>query len=286
MRVSLNSPHRPFRRGRVRLGAAVVLATLLATLSPRIATAAGVWTVCLDQADWEPYILFRDGQAAGTHVALMRSAAADVGVTLEFRAAPWVRCLLQAELGEVDAIASLVFNGARGELFEFPPEASRSPSPYAIDEIDDVVVTLRDGGYEFDGDLASLPAPVRVPRGWAIGPFLSQQGVTVDDGAPTDRANLLKLLRDRRGTVVATRQSAERELASKTFATLSISQRPIRTLSYFVAFSRRSENAVPVRQAFWQALARRRGVSTMAPDPADVGEGGEDGVDSSERAGP
>lgn len=256
----------------MHLGAALLLAVVL----PRAATAAGVWTVCLDQADWEPYIHFRDGEATGTHVALMQAAAGDIGVTLEFRAAPWVRCLLQAELGEVDAIASLVFNAQRGELFEFPPAAARSPSPYAIDEIDDVVVTLGDSGYQFNGDLAALPAPVRVPRGWAIGPFLRQQGVAVDDGAPTDRANLLKLLRDRRGSVVATRQSAERELASGTFAALQISQRPIRTLSYFVAFSRRSENAASLRQAFWQALARRRGVTTAAPVPAEGGEGGED----------
>lgn len=270
MRVSFGPSHRPSRRDLLRLGAAVLLAVLM----PRAASAASVWTVCLDQADWEPYIHFREGEATGTHVALMQAAASDIGVALEFRVAPWVRCLLQAELGEVDAIASLVFNAQRGQLFEFPPEASRSPSPFALDEIDDVVVSLRDSGYQFNGDLASLPAPVRVPRGWAIGPFLVQQGVAVDDGAPTDRANLLKLLRDRRGSVVATRQSAERELASGTFAALQISQRPIRTLSYFVAFSRRSENAAPLRQAFWQALARRRGVA--APDPADVGEADEE----------
>lgn len=275
MRVSLNAPLRPSRRGLLRFGAALLLAVVL----PRTAAAAPVWTVCLDQADWEPYIHFRDGQAVGTHVALMRAAAEDVGVALEFRAAPWVRCLLQAELGEVDAIASLVFSAQRDALFEFPPAATQSPSPYAVDEIDDVVITLRDAGYEFHGDLASLPAPVRVPRGWAIGPFLIQQGVAVDDGAPTDRANLLKLLRDRRGTVVATRQSVERELASERFAALQISPRPIRTLSYFVAFSRRSENAVPLRQAFWQALARRRGVAATTPDPVGMGRDIEDAGD-------
>lgn len=258
-------------RPRHRRAGCQAILFLLTGLLGGPATAGVVWSVCVDQVDWHPYIHFNQGQPQGSHIALMQAAAADIGVGLDFRAMPWVRCQLQAELGEVDAIATLVYSEQRAQVLEFPPEATRTPSPFAIDQIDDVVITLTESGYRFEGDLASLPTPVRVPRGWAIAPYLRENGVAVDDGAPNDHANMFKLVRDRRGSVVASRQNAERELAGNpAFAALQISAQPVRSLAYFVAFSRKSSHGNALRQTFWQALARRRGLLHPDAEPAST----------------
>ena len=243
-----------------------VCAGVLGLVSTLASAEPATWSVCLDQADWPPHIRFVDGQPQGRHIALMRDAAASIGVHLDFRAMPWVRCQLQAELGDVDAIAPLVHSAARGEAFRFPPGAGEGPNRFAIDELDDVVITLAADGFSYRGQLAELPRPVRVPRGWEIGRYLRGLGLDIDDGAPSDRANMLKLLRDGRGSVVATRDSAAQEIANTPMlSALSISTEPVRRLSYFLAFSRRTAIATTRQQAFWDAVARLR---TQVAEPA------------------
>lgn len=247
-----------------------VLASV-ALLLPGFAPAAperATWSVCLDQTDWPPHIEFVDGKARGHHITLMRDAATEIGVALDFRAMPWVRCQLQAELGEVDAIATLVHSAQRTDVFEFPPGAGEGPNRFAVDEIDDAVVTLAAARFEYRGNLDALPRPVRVPRGWEIGRYLREQGLSVDDGAPSDRANLIKLLRDRKGSVIATRESAEREIgASPALEVLHISREPVRRLSYYLAFSKRTRIPGAQRQAMWNAIARQR---QLAGDTRDA----------------
>lgn len=266
---TLRSFPRPRRRLRALLAGAALLLPGLAPAAPARTT----WSVCLDQTDWPPQIEFVDGKAQGRHITLMRDAAEEIGVSLDFRAMPWVRCLLQAELGEVDAIASLVHSAPRAAVFEFPPGAGEGPNPFAVDEIDDVVITLAEARFEYRGHLDALPRPVRVPRGWEIGRHLREQGLDIDDGAPSDRANLIKLLRDRRGSVIATRESAEREIAaSPTLSVLHISREPVRRLSYYLAFSRRTAVPAEQRQALWEAIARSRQPAGESLGPASDGE--------------
>ena len=222
--------------------------------------------ICVDQADWRPYMYVENGEVRGLHADLLRSALESVDLQADFRPMPWVRCQLQAELGDVDAIAPLVHSAARGEAFRFPPGAGEGPNRFAIDEIDDVVITLAADGFSYRGQLAELPRPVRVPRGWEIGRYLRGLGLDIDDGAPSDRANMLKLLRDGRGSVVATRDSAAQEIANTPMlSALSISTEPVRRLSYFLAFSRRTAIATTRQQAFWDAVARLR---TQVAEPA------------------
>lgn len=253
-------PHRtlppPARRPRISpwLGALALLLALPAS-------AAKPLRICVDQAPWPPFIEVDAQGARGSHVEIIRRAVQASGGEAQFLPMPWLRCLLEAREGTVDAVATLIHSDERARFLQFPADAAQehATSRWSVGDIDDVVVTLAASGYEFDGDLSRLPTPVRVPRGWGIGPFLRKAGVTVDDGAPSDEANIVKLLRDGRGSVVALAESMQRVLAQSSAAgRLKVSPRPLRSKSFFLAFSRAAGVAEARRLAIWESIARER----------------------------
>jgi hypothetical protein len=58
-------------------------------------------------------------------------------------------------------------------------------------------------GFEFAGDYSKIPQPIYVPTGFSITKDLRKLGLKVDDNASKDILNIKKLLRIKRGSVVA-----------------------------------------------------------------------------------
>jgi polar amino acid transport system substrate-binding protein len=247
-----------FRRRRGRSGALAWLAA--AALSLPGTVAAATLKVCVDQADWHPFVFQRDGAIAGIHVDLIERAATTLGHRVEFQASPWVRCLLDAEGGTVDAVATAVYSAERARYLRYPADAPYADrSQWAVAQIDDVIVTLTAAGYRYTGDPATLPQPVRAPRGWAVVDFLQRHGVEVDAGAATDADNLTKLLRDGNGSVVAISESVQVALRRPEFdGRFDVSPQPLRTQSYFLPVARASRLSDAAVQAIWDELARLR----------------------------
>jgi len=241
------------------LAAQVCLALLGAGLCSGRAEALTI-RACSDQSDWSPLIFVDGGTVRGMHVDLIHRALTGLGHDLVIQPMPWMRCLLEAERGTVDAVATAVFNRRRALYLRYPADATEtSLSRWAVAHVDDVLVTFVAGDYRFDGDLARLPQPVRAPRGWDIGDYLSAAGVAVDASAPNDDANLAKLLRDRTGSVAAVRDTVLRVLQRPPFAgQLLIHERALRSKSYFLPFSKRSRIDAATIQAIWNEIARLR----------------------------
>ena len=235
------------------------LSCLLLCLGTLRAEAAQPVRICVDQADWPPYMYFENGELKGTYVELIRAAVSAVALQAEFRPMPWIRCQLQAERGDVDAIATVMFTKVRDQQFFFPKRDDLPDPTRAVGESLDVVVTLSSSGFEYSGDPQQLPMPVRVPRSWEIAPFLREQGIEVDDGAPSEAAAITKLLREGSGSVVANQLSAEillREIDPQ--GRLHVSRQPIRPVPYFLAFSKRGRFTLQIRDRIWQAIAQLR----------------------------
>lgn len=242
---------------RWRAGASVCL--LLSLLSGLRAEAAQRVRICVDQADWPPYMYLQDGEVKGQHADLIRAAMSAVELQAEFRPMPWIRCQLQAERGDVDAIGPLMFTLTRDALFHFPKQGDQADPQRALGQSLDVVVTLRSSGFEYNGDPHQLPMPVRVPRSWEIAPYLREQGVEVDDGAPSERAALTKLLREGSGSVVANLLSAKILLEEvDPQGLLQISEVAVRPVPYFLAFSKRGRFTGQTQERIWQAIFEQR----------------------------
>ena len=225
--------------------------------------------ICVDQADWRPYMYVEQGEVRGLHADLLRLALESVDLQADFRPMPWVRCQLQAERGDVDAIGPLMYTEVRDQLFFYPMQNGLPDVERSLGENLDVVVTLTRAQFEYDGQPASLPSPVRVPRGWEIAPFLREQGVEVDDGAPSEQAVLTKLIREGSGSAVANRLSAELLVAQLGLESqLHISRLPVRPVPYFLAFSRRGRFTSETRERVWQAIAAQKTQTGSALSPA------------------
>lgn len=223
------------------------------------AAAAQRVKICVDQADWPPYMYVQQGEVLGLHAELLRSALASVDLQIDFRPMPWIRCQLQAERGDVDAIGPLMYTEVRDRIYFYPKRGDLPDLTHALGENLDVVVTLSNTGFEYGGDPATLPPPVRVPRGWEIAPFLREQGIEVDDGAPSEQAALAKLLREGTGSAVANRLSVKLLIEKQGLADrLHVSQQPVRPVPYYLAFSRRSRFTQEIRQRIWEAIAAQR----------------------------
>lgn len=236
-----------------------VLAVLL-LLASGWAAAADTLRFCTDQIDWKPFVYVVKGQPQGRHIDLAQRAVEAAGLQVQILPMPWLRCQLEAREGKVDGLLSLVFSATRDLAYHYPADASVDGlSRWSLEDIADVVVTLDTQTYAYAGDPASLPRPVRVPRGWEIGPFLRSRGVEVEDGAPSDEANLIKLLRDGSGSVIANADTVRLlQAQSSQFARLRVSATPVRSQSYFLAFSRAAQVPVSTREAIWNAIAEQR----------------------------
>lgn len=246
-----------------------MLIGLLALLPLRLQASA--LRICVDQDAWFPFTFVEDGQVRGMHIDIIRRAAEQLGHQLDLRPLPWRRCLLEAEAGSVDGIATLSYDQQRSTFLHFPADAELdAESRHSVLVADDVVVVASSDRFRFAGDLSTLPQPLRAPRAWGIVGFLREFGVAVDDSANGEESALRQLLRDGNGAAIAIRDSAELLLHRPDFVgRLRIESRPIRSRAYFLAFSRRSAVLDDARRhAFWQQLtlirADRRFMADLA----------------------
>jgi polar amino acid transport system substrate-binding protein len=216
--------------------------------------------ICLDKNMWYPFTFVEKGQATGLHIDIVSKAINDLGFTVEYKPLPWKRCVAGANDGDYDAIAVASYKDKRAKTLNFPSDAaSAAKSTWRVMQVEYTVVSTTAQSYEYDGDINTLPTPVRVPRGWSIGDDLKKQGVKVDDGASGDEKNLKKLLRMDKGSVVALPQVAELYSKKSNFkGKLHASKKPIKSKSYYLPFSKKSKISDEDQQRIWAQIAKVR----------------------------
>ncbi|MDM8516501.1 hypothetical protein QUF76_09895, partial [Desulfobacterales bacterium HSG16] len=131
-------------------------------------------------------------------------------------------------------------------------------SKWRIMQVDHMVITHMDSQYEFEGDIKTLPAPIRLPFGEALATDLEKAGLKVDM-AKEARNNFRKLMRDKTGVVITTSVMAEEMNKQFEFKDkFIISPTPLASQSYFLAFSKKSEVSDDEKKKIWEEIARWR----------------------------
>ena len=233
-----------------------VLSTLLSTL---VATsvAAEPLKICTDTNFWYPFTYVKDGKSVGLQLDIISSAAEKTGVSIEYTALPWKRCLKEAENGSYDGIAVASYKDARAEFMHYPADAATAKrSVQRVMQVEYVVVTPTSNNYEYNGDVATLPTPVRVPRGYSIADDLKKKGVDVDSGAPGDENNIKKMLRAGKGSLVTLPKIVEVLGARPEFeGKMKVSAKPLKSKSYYLTFSKKGKATAATRQKLWNEIA-------------------------------
>ncbi len=209
--------------------------------------------------DWFPYTIVKDKKNYGIHLDIVTKALESLGYTIDIQSRPWKRCLLELESGRVEAIFPASYKKNRTEFAYYPDDAATSgKSQWRMNQIEHVLVTRPGGTYEFDGDLLTIPQPVNIGWGSAFGDTLEEMGLNVNRNVSI-RGSTGMLVRNRTNSVVTNPLLAEELSKNGEFAgKIKIHQKPLRSKSYFLIFSKKGNMPAAERQQIWEAIAAVR----------------------------
>ncbi|MBC3874823.1 substrate-binding periplasmic protein [Undibacterium flavidum] len=139
--------------------------------------------------EWYPYAALKDGKLQGLAVDIIEAAFAAVKVKVQFKSAPYARCLMLAESGQELACFDSLKDGKLNKKFLFHTE------PIFSAEIG--IYALSNSG-EKNVQLSTLRGKqVGVTHGYTYTDKVDTDNWIIREVAPTDLSNLRKLLRQR-----------------------------------------------------------------------------------------
>lgn len=235
----------------------VVAALLVATG----ASAAETLRAAYEDRELPPYYMGAttevDANAPGVSVELMRDAAKELGVQIEFVRMPWVRCLKSLQRGEVDAVFNASFKEDRLEAGVYPMAGGKPDPARRIATVAYHLYRLKDGAVAYDGKaLSGLAGPVGVPSGYSIMEDLRRLGVASEESV--DTVTNFKKLASRRIAAVATLDVSGDALL-KDFPAIEKVTPPLATKDYFVLVSHQFyDTKRDLAEKLWRKVAELR----------------------------
>jgi polar amino acid transport system substrate-binding protein len=226
---------------------------------PASGEAGRVLVLCCPEEQWYPFLYSETGIGKGMFIDIVKRACVSAGFKVSIETYPLNRCVRMAEFGKVDGVIGLPYDKKYATMLQYPPgSAGAVESVWRILQIDEVVVTHKGGDYEYDGNIRSLPEPVRIVQGSAVLPELRQAGLNVEE-VTTNRQLFSKLVRDKNGSIVTNTLAAELYEKDASFQGLfDIHATPLRSSSYYLAFSWQSSLTKDEREALWREIRRCR----------------------------
>ncbi|MGM0500913.1 MAG: hypothetical protein ACQERJ_00150 [Bacillota bacterium] len=206
-----------------------------------------------------PFLYWENSEFKGMHIDIVKDALKNLGYDFSIQGFPIKRCVRKAEKGEVDAIISIPYEGDYSQL-DFPPDADvDSESKWRIMQVDNVVVSYADNDYKFEGDVDSLPTPIRIVYGEnLLERELKKRDVRVEK-VKTNLQNFRKLIRDEKGVLITTTVTAENMYQNPKFRDrIKIHHIPVTSLSHHLAFSKESSLTGEEKQQIWNEIANLR----------------------------
>ena len=235
----------------------VVLAIVLSGIRPA-ASANQSLNLCYPERYWYPFLYTQDGAHKGLLHDIVRKACENLEIPLLIQTVPIRRAIHYAQAGNTDGVI-VGFRDAWTQTLDYPPGVGdEKESPWRIMQVDEVVVSFAEDSYEFEGDLKTLPLPVRVLRDAPIIDELRRAGKSVEE-VKEDVQNFLKLLRDKEGVIITSTVIAEMMARDPRFSErIKIHATPVASDSYYLAFSKKSSLSAEEKQRIWEEIVRWR----------------------------
>ncbi len=237
----------------------VFLAIILSVI-PTHGIHAETLEISTDSSKWYPYTYEENGKSKGMHIDIVTQALKNLGHKAAYSPLPWKRCLRMAQTGKYNAVISASYKPERSEYMYYPPDAAfSSKSKWRITQVEYVVVTHIDSHYVFEGDIKTLPKPVRAPLGYSVVDDLEAKGIKVTT-APNITDNMVDLVRLRRGVVITPPTNVKLMQQDPRFSNqLRIHEVPFVSKSYFMPFSKKNPKVNQEEMVrIWKEIARLR----------------------------
>ena len=235
-----------------------VLIFFLATCVAHTAYAKDL-TLSVAERSWYPFSYVEAGRVTGIHVDMVRKAVQSLGHSLTIKVLPSKRSMKYAQSGRIDGLISIAYNKGNADILDYPADAEvGSESQWRIMQVDHIVVTHSESAYEFDGDVKTIPEPIRLPQGESFTSSLIEAGHLVYE-TRTDIQNFKMLIRDKTGSVITTSVIAENMFSKLSVDdALVIQAVPMLSESYHVGFSKKSLLSKDEKQKIWDEISRLR----------------------------
>lgn len=215
--------------------------------------------LCIDEQPHPPYIL---ANAQGMAPLLIRMAAVQAGLAVEFHTAPLLRCLEQVKLGVSHGYPAGSVMAAQSLGFVVPRLAGK-PDPARATLTARMTIFRRKGetiGWDGRG-FQNLRQPVLIPTGSVMmRERLGRLNVAVDDQAKLVEQNFLKLLAGRGDLVIGFENDGMALLEQARFADkIEALPLPFTEEHYYLMVSEAYYLANREQiEALWSAIARVR----------------------------
>ena len=235
----------------------IVVVILLLCAGKAFADSEGLHLSC-SEANWYPFLYSKDHHAGGLLYDIVSKAFESLGIQASITPLPIKRAIVYAEEGGTDGVI-VGFRPEWEHFLEYPPGTEQEiESPWRIMQVDDVVVSFIEDSYEFEGDLKTLPLPVRVLREAPIIDALNNAGRRIEE-VNEDIQNFQKLLRDKNGVIITTTVVAEMMDRDPRFkGKIKIHATPVDSSSYYLAFSKKCALSREDKERIWKEIVRWR----------------------------
>ena len=230
-------------------------------------------TLCTDTDYWYPYsYVNKSGNAAGLHLDITKKALENLGYTVNYKAMSREDCLISAQSNMVDGVVSAPYKPSQAEYLNYPTDAdSVEESPWRVTQVAYVAVVSGDSDYEFNGNIASLPEPVRVTDGYSYESLFRHTELKIYESRSGELRNIEKLIRSKKGTVITTPEVFKSLVAKPEYqGKIKSELRPLTSKSYYVTFAKGSALSEETQSAIWQEIARLRDGEDFLEETADL----------------
>lgn len=165
------------------------LITFLVISFPTNADTVVKTIILVGEDDWYPYSAYKDGKLQGLAVDVIEAAYAAVNVKVQFKAAPYARCMMLAESGQELGCFDSVKDSklVKTHLFHQEPIFKAEIGIYALADAKEPSIKVQD----LNGKR------VGVTRGYTYSDEIESNQSIWREVAPTDVSNLRKLLLNR-----------------------------------------------------------------------------------------
>lgn len=227
-------------------------------------------TICTDSNFWYPFTYVKEDnkQASGLHIDIITQALKNLGYEPNYKPMPWQQCLKEGKTGLVDAVATVSYKKDRALYLDYPSDAmdaeSGAKSKERVTQVEYRVITSRKdekgqpNNYRFQGDVKTIPAPVRIASGYSIVDTLELAGLKVEEN-PHSIDNFKKLIKEKRGSVIDLEDVTKHlGMQPEYNGKMIISDQPIFSKSYFLAFSKDGKIKQDAQKKIWAEIAKVR----------------------------
>lgn len=237
-------------------------ALLTFIISSLLSSPTWAFTLCIENADYSPFLIGTEGaKSGGVLVDMAKLAAAENQQPLELIAHPWKRCIDMVQKGRADALMASIWAPERDVWGAFPKLANglidRSKRLWTVDY--PIFVPLQSKLTYNDGQFGNVRYKLSAPTGYVAWQRLKSEGVLSDLVLSPEQGLKLVALNRLDGYVIQ-RNIGEHQLMKLGLGDqVSKLQQSYITDDWYLVFSHQFQTAQPqLTQQLWTSLGKIR----------------------------